>query len=78
MMSTSELLEVLRTCAGESEDVALDESALDTDFAALGYDSLALLEITGHLRREYRVPIAEDAVGLADSPRQLLTLVNDA
>jgi minimal PKS acyl carrier protein len=77
-MSTDELIEVLRACAGESEDVALDESVLDTDFAALGYDSLALLEITGHLRREYRVPIAEDAVGLEDSPRQLLTLVNDS
>lgn len=75
-MSTDELLEILRACAGESEDVALDESVLDTNFAALGYDSLALLEITGHLRREY--PIAEDAVGLEDSPRQLLTLVNDS
>lgn len=77
-MSTEELIEVLRTCAGVGEDVALDESALDTNFAALGYDSLALLEITGHLRREYRVPIAEGAVGLADSPRRLLGLVNDA
>jgi len=77
-MSTDELLEILRACAGESEDVALDESVLDLNFAALGYDSLALLEITGHLRREYRVPIAEDTVGLEDSPRQLLTLVNDS
>nr|AFY23042.1 TamK [uncultured bacterium] len=76
-MSTDELLEVLRTCAGESEDGALDESALDRDFASLGYDSLALLEITGHLRRAYRVSIAEDAVGLGDSPRRLLTLVNE-
>ena len=75
-MDAVELLAVLRRCAGVSEHVTLDESAMDKDFEALGYDSLALLEAVGYLQREYAVAIEDDAVGVADNPRRLLDLVN--
>jgi act minimal PKS acyl carrier protein len=75
-MTVDDLLTVLRQCAGVDESITLDESAMDTGFDDLGYDSLAVLEITGHIQREFGVRLADDAVKPADSPRRLLELVN--
>lgn len=76
-MSVDELLDVLHRTAGLTESV-IDESVLDAEFEDLGCDSLALLEITGLIKREFRVTLADDALGPHDSPRRLLALVNGA
>ncbi|MFF8282435.1 acyl carrier protein [Streptomyces albus] len=72
-----ELADKLRECAGEAEgmDVA-DEAALDTPFIELGYDSLALLQVTGVIKREYGVELSDDAVVEAETPRLLLKMIN--
>ncbi|MGI5351734.1 acyl carrier protein [Streptomyces sp. CA-250714] len=72
-----ELAEKLLECAGEAEDVDIaDESALDVPFLELGYDSLALLQVTGVIKREYGVELSDDAVVEAETPRLLLKMIN--
>ncbi|MGW3623240.1 acyl carrier protein [Streptomyces sp. NPDC000880] len=72
-----ELAEKLRECAGESEGVDLDSDAvLDVPFIELGYDSLALLQVTGVIKRERGVELSDDAVVEAETPRILLKMIN--
>ncbi|MBO8192085.1 acyl carrier protein [Streptomyces oryzae] len=72
-----ELAEKLLECAGEAEDVDItDEAALDVPFLELGYDSLALLQVTGVIKREYGVELSDDAVVEAETPRLLLKMIN--
>lgn len=72
-----DLTRIVREAAGE-EDGALDGDVLDTTFAELGYDSLAMFEIINKVSREYGVPLGD---GLADAGltyRELLETVNGA
>ncbi|MEU3191079.1 MULTISPECIES: acyl carrier protein [Streptomyces] len=72
-----ELAEKLLECAGEAEDADVsDEAVLDTPFLELGYDSLALLQVTGVIKREYGVELSDDAVVEAETPRLLLKMIN--
>ncbi|MFH9608912.1 acyl carrier protein [Streptomyces sp. NPDC017448] len=74
----TQLTGLLREAAGEDDTVDLDGDVLDTAFADLGYDSLALLQTTGCIERDHGVTIDEDAVAEAETPRQYLALVNEA
>jgi minimal PKS acyl carrier protein len=49
---------------------------IDESFETLGYDSLALIESAGLIKREYGVDIPDDEVTELETPRQLLDLVN--
>lgn len=71
-----DLRQVLRRSAGADEGVDLDGDILDTTFEDLGYDSLALLETEGHIRREYGLRLEDDTLTAAPTPRHLLTAVN--
>lgn len=73
-----DLRRILREGAGAEEGVDLDADILDTAFDTLGYDSLALLETTVRISREYHVPLDDDAASSAKTPRELLALVNAA
>lgn len=73
----TELIAMLRESAGEEEGVNLDGDVQDTSFAELGYDSLALLQILGRLQRERGVSIPDEAIADAETPRDLLALVNN-
>lgn len=73
-----DLTRLLRECAGSDESIDLDGDVLDLTFADLGYDSLAILELTAVIEREHAIRLDEDAVPEADTPRQYLELVNDA
>lgn len=68
----------LRECAGVEEAVDLGGEVLDTPFVELGYDSLALLQVTGVLKRELDVDLVDDAVAEVETPRLLLKMVNEA
>ncbi|WP_327358784.1 acyl carrier protein [Streptomyces sp. NBC_01304] len=72
------LTALLRDAAGEGEGIDLNEDALDTLFLDLGYDSLALLQTTGVVERDYDVRLDEEALDEAQTPRQYLDLVNEA
>jgi act minimal PKS acyl carrier protein len=77
-MKIDDLRRILLAGAGELEGVRLDETALDAEFDALGYDSLALLETAARIGREYGVELDDDAATSAKTPRGLLELVNGA
>jgi act minimal PKS acyl carrier protein len=73
-----ELTDKLRECAGEAEgDYDLDkDDVTDVPFFELGYDSLALLQVTGVLKRERGVELSDDEVIAVETPRELLKLIN--
>ena len=72
------LLQILRESAGEEEGVDLGGDILDTPFVELGYDSLALLQATGRIERDFGVALPDDVVAEAETPALLLGLVNGA
>ncbi|MBY8886395.1 acyl carrier protein [Streptomyces sp. PTM05] len=77
-MTLSELTNLLRECAGEAEGVDLDGDVLDTALADLGYDSLAVLQTTGRIERDYDIRLSDDTVAEATTPRLLLDFINES
>ncbi|MEV7562757.1 acyl carrier protein [Streptomyces sp. NPDC048331] len=75
-LELTDLTRLLLECAGEDEGVDLNGDVLDTLFLDLGYDSLALLQTTGRIEREYEIRLDEEAIDGAETPRQYLELVN--
>ncbi|MDQ0948216.1 act minimal PKS acyl carrier protein [Streptomyces phaeochromogenes] len=71
-----DLRRILRDGAGADEAVDLDGDILDTDFESLGYESLALLETSGRIEREFGITLDDDTVTEAKTPRALLGAVN--
>ena len=73
------LTRLLRESAGVEEGVDLEaEGVLDTPFVEIGYDSLALLQVTGRIRREYGIDLPDDAVSDAETFRSLLEMIQTA
>ena len=75
-LTLDDLRRILLEGAGSEEDVDLSGDILDTPFEDLGYDSLALLETTARITREYRIEFDDDAAPTAATPREFLALVN--
>ncbi|HEY3610263.1 MAG TPA: acyl carrier protein [Pseudonocardiaceae bacterium] len=78
-MSTFEpddLKRILLEGAGAAEYIDFDGDILDTEFDELGYESLALLETSSRIEREYGIALDESAVADAVTPRALIDLVN--
>ncbi|MER7670880.1 acyl carrier protein [Kitasatospora sp. NPDC058162] len=72
-----DLKRILREGAGADEAVDLDGDILDTDFFSLGYESLALLETTGRIEREFDISLEDDALTGDRTPRGLIGAVNE-
>ena len=72
-----ELTALLRECAGEEDGVDLEGDVLDLHFTDLGYDSLAILQTTGRIERDYEVTL-DEAIDSATTPREYLDVVNRA
>lgn len=77
-MTLDDLRRMLAEAAGEAENGALADDIEDIEFEALGYDSLALLEIAGLITKEFGVRISDEDVFELRTPRALLGLVNGA
>ncbi|MET8578113.1 acyl carrier protein [Streptomyces sp. NPDC005012] len=77
-LELTELATLLRENAGEGEGRDLDDTALDVPFLELGYDSLALLQVTGVIERDHDLLLDEEALDEAQTPRLYLDLVNRA
>ena len=71
----TDLVRLLEESAGVAEGVDLDGDVLETSFLELGYDSLALLQVTGRIKREYDIPLPDDVVADALTPRGLLEAI---
>ncbi|MFJ8940458.1 acyl carrier protein [Streptomyces sp. NPDC102365] len=72
-----DLKRILHTSAGVPEGVDPGADILDVAFDSLGYESLALLETCGSIEREFGISLDDDAMGITDTPRTLLRLVNE-
>ncbi|MGW5879040.1 acyl carrier protein [Nocardiopsis terrae] len=75
-MTLTELMRILRECAGQDESIDFENDITDVPFEDLGYDSLALLQAAGMTEREYDVRLDDDAVARATTPRELLATIN--
>jgi act minimal PKS acyl carrier protein len=76
IFNLQDLRRILQESAGTEEGIDLDGEILDIAFDDLGYDSLALMETAARITREYGIPIDDDALTTATTPRGLLDLVN--
>ncbi|MFD1660305.1 acyl carrier protein [Streptomyces caeni] len=72
-----DLKRILLEGAGAEEGVDLDGDILDTEFEALGYESLALLETGGRIEREYGITLDDSALTDATTPSRLIAVVNE-
>lgn len=72
-----DLKQILREGAGTDEGVDLDGAILDSEFEALGYESLAMLETAGRIERQYGISLDEDALAEARTPRALIAMVDE-
>lgn len=75
-ITIEDIKRILRQAAGESEGVDLDGDITDERFEDLGYDSIALLEVSSRITQEYGVRIEDSAAAEADTPAALLKAVN--
>ncbi|MEV7986966.1 MULTISPECIES: acyl carrier protein [unclassified Micromonospora] len=71
-----DLRRILRDGAGTSENVNLAGDILDTAFADLGYDSLALLETGSRIAREFAVGLDDELLVGDTRPREVIDAVN--
>ncbi|MER7457068.1 acyl carrier protein [Micromonospora sp. NPDC126480] len=67
---------LLRESAGVDESVDLDGDVGELEFQDLGYDSLAVLELTARIEQEYGVKVREDDVTELTTPARLIDYVN--
>jgi act minimal PKS acyl carrier protein len=72
-----DLRRILRDAAGADESVDLDGDILDTEFEALSYESLAVLETGSRIEREYGISLDEDVLSINHTPRALIEVVNE-
>lgn len=75
-LTLSELKEIMRASAGVAEGVNLDGDIVDVEFADLGYDSLAVLELASQVERRYGIPIPDEAVSEMPTPGRALEFIN--
>lgn len=75
-LTLDRLVHILQDAAGVQEGVDLQGDILDMRFEDLGYDSLALLETASRITHAYGVPLADDVALSAETPRELIAIVN--
>ncbi|GHB16766.1 actinorhodin polyketide synthase acyl carrier protein [Streptomyces viridiviolaceus] len=75
-LTMERLFSILRECAGEEEVAGGAAEVAETEFSALGYDSLALLETTARVSREYGVEIPEEDLADVKTPAAFVAAVN--
>ncbi|MEO3845308.1 MULTISPECIES: acyl carrier protein [unclassified Streptomyces] len=71
----SHLVALIRDCAGESDVADLSGDIADMAFDELGYDSLALLELSARIKQTLGVEVAESEMR---TPGGTLRLINEA
>lgn len=77
-MTPDELITIIRANAGEPDGGRLDGDSMDVAFDELGYDSIQVLEIAGHIERKLGIALPDDIVTETTSMRELLLAVDAA
>lgn len=75
-ISLDDVWRLLRESAGVDESIDLSGDVEHLNFDELGYDSLAVLEITARIEQEFGVTISEDDVDGLITPADLVAYVN--
>lgn len=73
--SIDDLIGIMCHAAGTPEGVDLNGDILDTEFEALGFDSLALMETASRIEREHGIELDET---IYSTPRAFLEAVHAA
>ncbi|MXM68992.1 acyl carrier protein [Streptomyces sp. HUCO-GS316] len=71
----TELRKVVELCFDGADAAALEEAALDTEFADLGYDSLVVYEIAIRVQEEYHVTIPDEALDELRTPGSFIAYI---
>ncbi|MEU6024210.1 phosphopantetheine-binding protein [Micromonospora sp. NPDC048871] len=74
-LTLSEMIEIMRECAGEEASVDVGDDIGDVDLQLLGYDSLALMEAAAIVKRTYRVELSDDALSEVRTLNQFVAAV---
>ncbi|WP_141576734.1 acyl carrier protein [Actinomadura sp. WMMA1423] len=77
-ISLTDLVSVLRDCAGETDGVDLGGDIADRAFTDLGYDSVALMEVSARLAERFGLELDEDAAFDLGTPAEMLRRLNRA
>ncbi|MEU1488174.1 phosphopantetheine-binding protein [Streptomyces sp. NPDC005752] len=73
----AELVDYVRRAAGEDDEVGLDGDIAEVTFADLGYDSVAMVEVTLLVERELGISLPEEKTGKDATPKEFVDLVNE-
>lgn len=71
-----DLRTIMRESAGELEIDALTVDVANTCYVDLGYDSLALLEVTARIKQTLNVAVPDAALVCSATPAATVTAVN--
>ncbi|XVQ11787.1 acyl carrier protein [Spirillospora sp. CA-255316] len=75
-ITLTDLVTVLRQCAGEDENVDLGGDIADRTFTELGYDSIALLETSARMAERFGLDLDDDVLADLLTPAALLRYLN--
>lgn len=75
-LSLDELKGIMQSCAGADETVDLTPEGAETSFEELGFDSLAVIEVTTRLAQRFDIHIPDSETSTLDSPARLVDYVN--
>jgi len=76
VFTLDQLKTIMSRCAGVDESVDLDGDIDGATFAELGYDSLAVLEMTAQIQREVGITVDDGAIEELTTPHLLVSYVN--
>jgi minimal PKS acyl carrier protein len=75
-MTGEQLLTILADCSGNRELTQPETDALNRTFEELGLDSLAVMESTSRIERDFGVSLPDEHVVEIEGPAVLLAQVN--
>ena len=75
-LTMDQLRTIMRTCAGEDDEADLDGEIGALQFADLGYDSLAVLEIQKVIELEFGIGLPDEALEEMTTPERTVAYVN--
>jgi act minimal PKS acyl carrier protein len=75
-ITLDDLRRIMRESAGADESVDLDGDIAAVPFEELGYDSLALLEMSAVVRQEFDVVVPDGALEHSKTPQDAVDLIN--
>lgn len=71
------LIDIMRECAGEDEEVAAEGEGIgDIELERLGYDSLAMMEAAGRVKRQFHAELSDSALADIRTLNQFVAAVN--